>query len=149
MIICEGPVDAAACFAAGLPLAVAINGKTYKHPEHFAGLERAVLALDSDDAGQGGRADLYLALTALGVSVLLLPAAALEFLAAWARVTPAAASVAIEATTSRIVRRTVGSRGIGDGSRASHQTAKITAHSPNPSPSVGSEKSRSASDRFG
>lgn len=78
VIICEGPVDAAACFAAGLPLAVAINGKTYKHPEHFAGLERAVLALDSDDAGQGGRADLYLALTALGVSVLLLPAAALE-----------------------------------------------------------------------
>lgn len=78
LIIVEGPLDAAACAAAGLPLTVAIGSTSYPHPEHFAGLSTAILALDGDKAGQAGRRSLWLELTARGVEVLPLPASALD-----------------------------------------------------------------------
>jgi hypothetical protein len=78
LILVEGPLDAAACVAAGLPLAAAICGASYRHPEHFAGLATVILALDTDPAGQAGRQALWLALVAHGIEVLLLPAAALD-----------------------------------------------------------------------
>lgn len=78
LILVEGPLDAAACVAAGLPLAAAICGASYRHPEHFAGLSTVILALDTDPAGQAGRQALWLALIAHGIEVLLLPAAALD-----------------------------------------------------------------------
>lgn len=78
LIIVEGPLDAAACVAAGLPLAVAIGSTSYAHPEHFAGLSTVLLALDGDDAGQEGRRRLWLDLTARGIEVLPLPASALD-----------------------------------------------------------------------
>ena len=77
LVIVEGPMDAAACVAAGVPLAVAICGKSYAHPEHFAGLETVILALDADEAGDQGRRTLWLELTARGIEVLVLPAAVL------------------------------------------------------------------------
>ncbi len=77
LVIVEGPMDAAACVAAGISLTVAICGKSYAHPEHFAGLETVILALDADDAGQQGRRTLWLELTARGIEVLILPVAAL------------------------------------------------------------------------
>lgn len=77
LVVVEGPMDAAACVSAGIPLTVAICGKSYAHPEHFAGLETVILALDADDAGQQGRRTLWLELTARGIEVLILPVAAL------------------------------------------------------------------------
>lgn len=78
LIVVEGPLDAAACVAAGLPLVVAIGSTSYAHPDHFAGLAMVILALDADKAGQDGRRALWLELVARGVDVLLLPADALE-----------------------------------------------------------------------
>lgn len=78
LIIVEGPLDAAACVAAGLPLTVAIGSTSYKHPEHFDGVSTAILALDSDDAGQEGRRRLCEAFIARGIDVLSLPASALD-----------------------------------------------------------------------
>lgn len=78
LIIVEGPLDAAACAAAGLPLAVAIGSTSYRYPEHFDGVSTAILALDSDDAGQEGRRRLCEAFIARGIDVLSLPASALD-----------------------------------------------------------------------
>ncbi len=78
LIVVEGPLDAAACVTAGLPLSVAIGSTSYAHPEHFADLAMVVLALDGDDAGQKGRQALWLELTGRGIEVLSLPAAALD-----------------------------------------------------------------------
>lgn len=78
VVVVEGPLDAAACVAAGLPLTVALCGKSYQHPEHFAGLATVILALDADDAGQEGRRRLWLDLIARGIDVLVLPASALD-----------------------------------------------------------------------
>jgi hypothetical protein len=77
LVIVEGPMDVAACVAAGIPLAVAICGKSYAHPEYFAGIQTVILALDADEAGQQGRRALWLDLTARGVEVEVLPTAAL------------------------------------------------------------------------
>jgi hypothetical protein len=77
VVVVEGPLDAAACVAAGLPLTVALCGKAYRHPEHFAGVATVILALDADDAGQEGRRQLWLDLTARGIDVLVLPASTL------------------------------------------------------------------------
>ena len=78
VIVVEGPLDAAACVSAGLPLTVALCGKSYAHPAHFHGLQTVILALDADEAGQAGRQALWLDLTARGIEVLVLPAAALD-----------------------------------------------------------------------
>jgi DNA primase len=78
VIVVEGPLDAAACVAAGLPLTVALCGAAYAHPEHFRGLQTVILALDADDAGQAGRWALWLALMSLGIQILVLPASALK-----------------------------------------------------------------------
>ncbi len=78
LIVVEGPLDAAACYAAGLPLTVAIGSTTYAHPEHFAGVATVLLALDGDAAGKEGCRRLWLDLTARGIEVLSLPAAALD-----------------------------------------------------------------------
>ncbi len=78
VIVVEGPLDAAACVAAGLPLTVALCGKGYAYPAHFHGLRTVILALDADDAGQDARRALWLDLTARGIEVLVLPAAALD-----------------------------------------------------------------------
>lgn len=78
LIVVEGPLDAAACVAAGLPLVVAIGSTSYAYPDHFAGLTTVILALDGDQAGQAGRRALWLELVARGVDVLLLPVDALE-----------------------------------------------------------------------
>ncbi len=77
LIVVEGPLDAAACVAAGLPLTVALCGAAYAHLEHFSGLQTVILALDADDAGQDARRALWLDLTARGIDVLVLPASAL------------------------------------------------------------------------
>jgi len=60
-----------------LPLTVALCGKAYRHPEHFAGVATVILALDADDAGQEGRRQLWLDLTVRGIHVLVLPASTL------------------------------------------------------------------------
>lgn len=78
VVVVEGPLDAAACVAAGLSLTVALCGKSYKRPEHFAGLTTVILALDADEAGQEGRRRLWIDLTARGIDVLVLPASALD-----------------------------------------------------------------------
>jgi hypothetical protein len=78
LIVVEGPLDAAACVAAGLPLVVAIGSTSYAYPDHFAGLATVILALDADKAGQDGRRALWLELVPRGIDVLLLPADALE-----------------------------------------------------------------------
>lgn len=78
LVIVEGPIDAAACVAGGLPLAVAIGSTSYAHAEQFAGVTLALLVLDADDAGQQGRRDFAAALMAAGVEVLSLPAAAID-----------------------------------------------------------------------
>lgn len=78
LIVVEGPLDAAACAAAGLPLTVALCGAAYAHPEHFSGLRTVILALDADDAGLDARRALWLDLTARGIEVLVLPATALN-----------------------------------------------------------------------
>jgi hypothetical protein len=78
VIVVEGPLDAAACVAAGLPLTVALCGKGYAQPAQFHGVQTVILALDGDDAGQAGRRTLWLDLTARGIEVLVLPAAALN-----------------------------------------------------------------------
>lgn len=78
LIIVEGPLDAAACVAAGLPLTVAIGSTSYAHPDHFADLSTVILALDSDAAGREGRRRLWLELSGRGIEVLSLPAAALD-----------------------------------------------------------------------
>lgn len=77
VVVVEGPLDAAAGVAAGLPLTVALCGKSCNHPEYFAGVATVILALDADDAGQEGRRRLWLDLTARGIDVLILPASAL------------------------------------------------------------------------
>ncbi|MGI8548220.1 MAG: toprim domain-containing protein [Gemmatimonadaceae bacterium] len=77
LIVVEGPLDAAACVAAGLPLAVASGSTSYARPEHFSDLSTVILALDSDDAGREGRRRLWLELSGRGIEVLSLPAAAL------------------------------------------------------------------------
>lgn len=78
LIVVEGPLDAAACVAAGLPLTVALCGVAYARPEHFNGLQTVILALDGDEPGQDGRRALWLDLTVRGVEVLPLPATALD-----------------------------------------------------------------------
>jgi hypothetical protein len=78
LIIVEGPLDAAACVVAGLPLAVAIGSTSYAYPEHFTGVSTAILALDGDAAGRAGRRQLWLELTGRGIDVLSLPASALD-----------------------------------------------------------------------
>jgi len=77
LVIVEGPMDAAACVAAGIPLTVAICGASYAHPADFYGLDTVILALDSDETGQEKRGALFLDLIMRGVRVLPLPAAAL------------------------------------------------------------------------
>jgi len=78
LVIVEGPIDAAACAAAGIPCVVAINGADYGHPEHFAGVRSAILAFDADEAGQKARRSVGLALISQGVDYVSLPAAAFE-----------------------------------------------------------------------
>jgi len=78
VVVVEGPLDAAACVAAGLPLTVALCGKSYKHPGHFAGVSTVILALDADAAGQEGRRRFWLDLMARGIDMLVLPASALD-----------------------------------------------------------------------
>ncbi|MGI8406285.1 MAG: toprim domain-containing protein [Thermomicrobiales bacterium] len=78
LVIVEGPMDAAACVAAGVPLVVALCGAAYAYPEHFGGLQTVILALDADETGQDARRTLWLELVARGVEVLPLPAAALD-----------------------------------------------------------------------
>jgi len=78
IVVVEGPLDAVACVAARIPLTVALCGAAYAHPEHFSGLQTVILTLDADDAGQAARGGLWLELTARGIEVLVLPAAALD-----------------------------------------------------------------------
>jgi len=51
LVVVEGPFDAAACLAGGLPSVVALNGATAR-PEWFAGIPRVFLGFDADDAGR-------------------------------------------------------------------------------------------------
>lgn len=62
LLIVEGPLDAAAAYAAGYPLTVAIGSTSYSHWDHFAGVPRAILLLDNDPAGIDGRGRAYAAL---------------------------------------------------------------------------------------
>ncbi len=78
LVIVEGPMDAAACVAAGVPLVVALCGAAYAYPDHFSGLQTVILALDADETGQDARRTLWLELVARGVEVLPLPTAALD-----------------------------------------------------------------------
>jgi hypothetical protein len=51
LVIVEGPFDAAACLAGGVPYVVALNGATAR-PAWFAGIPRVFLGFDADDAGR-------------------------------------------------------------------------------------------------
>jgi DNA primase len=51
LVIVEGPFDAAACLAGGVPYVAALNGATAR-PEWFAGIPRVFLGFDADDAGR-------------------------------------------------------------------------------------------------
>ncbi len=51
LVIVEGPFDAAACLAGGVPHVVALNGATAR-AEWFAGIPCVFLAADADDAGR-------------------------------------------------------------------------------------------------
>ena len=51
LVVVEGPFDAAACLAGGVPHVIALNGATAR-PEWFAGVSRVFLAGDADDAGR-------------------------------------------------------------------------------------------------
>jgi hypothetical protein len=51
LVVVEGPFDAAACLAGGMPYVVALSGATAR-PEWFAGIPRVFLANDADDAGR-------------------------------------------------------------------------------------------------
>lgn len=64
LLIVEGPLDAAAAYAAGYPLTVALGSTSYAHWDHFAGVPRAILLLDNDPAGIKARARAYEALQA-------------------------------------------------------------------------------------
>lgn len=62
LLIVEGPMCAASAYAAGYPLTVAIGNVSYKHWEHFAGVSRAILLLDNDQAGMQARGRAYASL---------------------------------------------------------------------------------------
>lgn len=62
LLIVEGPLDAAAAYAAGYPLTVALGSTSYRHWDHFAGVHRAILLLDNDPAGIDARGRAYTAL---------------------------------------------------------------------------------------
>jgi hypothetical protein len=51
LVIVEGPFDAGACLAGGVPYVVALNGATAR-PAWFAGIPRVFLGFDADDAGR-------------------------------------------------------------------------------------------------
>jgi hypothetical protein len=51
LVIVEGPFDAAACLAGGLPHVIALNGVAAR-PAWFAGIPRVFLANDADAAGR-------------------------------------------------------------------------------------------------
>lgn len=78
LLIVEGPLDAAAAYAAGYPLTVGIGSTSYKRWDHFAGLQRAILLLDNDDAGIGARSRAYTALLEIVPDVKVLTPAALQ-----------------------------------------------------------------------
>ena len=76
LLIVEGPLDAAAAYAAGYPLTVGIGSTSYKRWEHFAGVPRVILFLDNDAAGTKARAGVYASLQALVPDVRVLTPAA-------------------------------------------------------------------------
>lgn len=78
LLIVEGPLDAAAAYAAGYPLTVGIGSTSYKRWDHFAGVQRAILLLDNDDAGIGARSRAYAALVEIVPDVQVLKPAALQ-----------------------------------------------------------------------
>lgn len=78
LLIVEGPLDAAAAYAAGYPLTVALGSTSYKRWEDFAGVERVILALDSDTAGIKARPGVYAALAAFVPDVQVLTPAAIK-----------------------------------------------------------------------
>jgi len=51
LVVVEGPFDAAACLAGGVPYVVALNGATAR-PQWFAGIPGVLLANDAGDAGR-------------------------------------------------------------------------------------------------
>jgi hypothetical protein len=77
LYLCEGPFDALALLAGGVPTATAVLGVTGVRTDWLVGLARLVVCFDADAAGQGARAELAFAATAAGVAVELLPPAAL------------------------------------------------------------------------
>ena len=76
--ICEGPFDALALLAGGVECVVACLGVKDARPEWVMGVERIVVAFDTDTAGQAERLRWLLAAQALGIDGAMLPAAALE-----------------------------------------------------------------------
>lgn len=78
LLIVEGPLDAAAAYAAGYPLTVGIGSTSYKRWDHFAGLQRAILLLDNDSAGIKARSRAYTALVEYVPDVKVLTPAALQ-----------------------------------------------------------------------
>ena len=70
---CEGPFDAMALLAGGVPTAVAVLGVTGVRAHWLAGVPRAVVCFDNDGAGQKGRAELAFAAGAAGADVELMP----------------------------------------------------------------------------
>lgn len=78
LLIVEGPLDAAAAYAAGYPLTVGIGSTSYKRWDHFAGVQRAILLLDNDNSGIGARGRAYTALVEYVPDVKVLTPAALQ-----------------------------------------------------------------------
>jgi hypothetical protein len=77
LYLCEGPFDALALLAGGIPTAAAVLGVTGVRAEWLAGVRRVVICFDADAAGQEGRADLAFAAAAGGADVELLPCSVL------------------------------------------------------------------------
>jgi DNA primase len=50
LVIVEGPFDAAACLAGGVPCVIALNGN-HVRPEWFAGIPKVFIANDADTVG--------------------------------------------------------------------------------------------------
>ena len=78
LLIVEGPLDAAAAYAAGYPLTVGIGSTSYKRWEHFAGVERAILFLDNDPSGVEARSRAYASLVEYVPDVRVFTPAALQ-----------------------------------------------------------------------
>ena len=79
LYLCEGPIDALALLAGGIPTAVALGGASgVVRREHLRGVWRVVICLDADATGQARGDELGLLARSAGCAALRLTADELE-----------------------------------------------------------------------